>query len=113
MDYYFEKEDLAKFGEGKLRENAEQMWDKFMEYYASVYDESSLTLREKSLIALATAFAVQCPYCIDAYTNACLERGCDQDQIIEVAHVVATIKAGATLAFGVQSKNIIEKKSMK
>lgn len=27
MDFYFEKEDLAKFGQGKLRENAEEMWD--------------------------------------------------------------------------------------
>lgn len=49
MDFYFEKEDLAKFGQGKLRENAEEMWDKFMEYYGAVYDESSLTLREKTL----------------------------------------------------------------
>lgn len=113
MNYYFNKEDLNKFGQGEIRENAEQMWDKFMEYYGAVYDESSLTLREKSLIALASAFAIQCPYCIDSYTNLCLERGCDQDQIIEVAHVVASIKAGATLAFGIQSKNILEKKNIK
>lgn len=72
-----------------------------------------LNIDRKTALKSAAAFAVQCPYCIDAYTNACLERGCDQDQIIEVAHVVATIKAGATLAFGVQSKNILEKKSMK
>lgn len=113
MDCYFEKEDLSKFGQGILRENADQMWDKFMEYYGSVFEEGALTTREKTLVALGVALAEQCPYCIDAYTNACLERGCDQDQIVEVAHVASVIKSGATLAFGVQSKNILEKKSMK
>ena len=41
-------------------------------YYNAVFEEGALTAREKSLIALAVAHTVQCPYCIDAYTNDCL-----------------------------------------
>ncbi|WP_101773283.1 arsenosugar biosynthesis-associated peroxidase-like protein [Peptostreptococcus faecalis] len=113
MESYLNKEDLAKFNAGIIGEDAGEMWDKFMEYYGTVFAEGALTTREKSLIALAVAHTVQCPYCIDAYTNASLGHGCDQDQIMEAIHVSAAIKAGATLAFGVQSKNISDSLTMK
>lgn len=35
------------------------------------------------MIALAVAHAVQCPYCIDAYANDCLNKGVNPDQILE------------------------------
>ena len=38
-----------------------------------VWASHRLTNWEKSLVALGVAHAVQCPYCIDAYTQACLE----------------------------------------
>ena len=113
MDYYFNKKDLENFGAGIIGQDASELWDNFMQYYGNVFAEGALTAREKSLIALAVAHTVQCPYCIDAYTNATLEHGCDKEQIMEAIHVAAAIKAGATLAFGVQSKNISDKLSMK
>lgn len=113
MENYFSKEDLEKFGAGIIGEDAPKLWDNFMAYYGEVFAEGALTAREKALIALAVAHTVQCPYCIDAYTNATLSHGCDQDQIMEAIHVAAAIKAGATLAFGVQSKNISDKLTMK
>ena len=113
MDYYFNKKDLENFGAGIIGQDASGLWDKFMQYYGNVFAEGALTAREKSLIALAVAHTVQCPYCIDAYTNATLGHGCDKEQIMEAIHVAAAIKAGATLAFGVQSKNISDKLSMK
>lgn len=113
MDFYFNKEDLGKFGSGVIGEDASELWNKFMEYYGSVFEEGALTAREKALIGLAVAHAVGCPYCIDAYTNSSLSHGCDQDQMMEAIHVAAAIKGGATLAFAVQSKNISDKLSMK
>ena len=105
MDCYFEKEDLMKFGSGIIGEDAPDLWNKFMSYYGSVFEDGALTKREKSLIALAVAHAVKCPYCIDAYTTGCLESGANQEQMTEALHVVAAISGGATLAFGVQMKN--------
>lgn len=113
MDSYFNKEDLANFGAGIIGEDAPKLWEGFMSYYAKVFEDAALTAREKKLIALAVAHTIGCPYCIDVYTNGSLEAGCDQDQLMEAIHVAAAIKAGATLAFGVQSKNISNKIVMK
>ncbi len=73
METYYKPDDLPKFGDiGKDNPNLAK---KFFDYYEAVFAEGELTQREKSLIALAVAHAVQCPYCIDAYTRSCLETG--------------------------------------
>jgi len=107
MDTYYNPEDLAKFG--IMGEDAPNLWEKFMEYYGEVFKEGSLTSREKSIIALAVAHAVQCPYCIDSYTQDCLEKGVNQEQMVEAVHVAAAIRGGATLVHGIQMKNVANK----
>jgi alkylhydroperoxidase/carboxymuconolactone decarboxylase family protein len=71
-----------------------------------------LTEREKALIALAVAHTVQCPYCIDAYTNVCLEKGSNLGQMTEAVHVAAAIRGGSSLVHGIQMRNIVEKLEM-
>jgi 4-carboxymuconolactone decarboxylase len=67
--------------------------------------EGALTVREKALIALAVSHAVQCPYCIDAYTKSSLESGADLDQMTEAVHVAAAIRGGASLVHGMQMRS--------
>ena len=62
MDTYYHPKDLLKFAE--MSEGAPELGEKFFSYYSAVFAEGELTQREKSLIALAVAHAVQCPYCI-------------------------------------------------
>jgi len=83
-----------------------------MAYYEAVFADGALGEREKALIALAVATAVQCPYCIDAYTHACLERGADLDQMTEAVHVANAIRGGASLVHGVQMRSIATKLGM-
>ena len=45
---------------------------------------------------------MQCPYCIDAYTDASLETGADLEQMTEAVHVATAIRGGASLVHGVQ-----------
>ena len=71
-----------------------------------------MTEREKALIALAVAHAIQCPYCIDAYTNTCLEKGSNLGEMTEAIHVATAIRGGASLVHGVQMRNLSEKISM-
>ncbi len=71
MDSYFKPEHLAKFNE--IAEGNADLARKFFDYYGSVFAEGALTVREKALIALAVSHAVQCPYCIDAYSTECLK----------------------------------------
>ncbi|AWI05919.1 arsenosugar biosynthesis-associated peroxidase-like protein [Clostridium drakei] len=107
MNTYYNPEDLLQFG--NIGEDAPEMWKKFMEYYGQVFADGELTAREKALIAFAVAHAIQCPYCIDSYTQTLLEMGVNQEQMIEAVHVAAAIRGGATLAHGMQAKNVIKK----
>ena len=101
---YYEPKDLGQFS--RIGEEAPELAKKFFDYYGAVFAEGDLTAREKSLIALAVAHAVQCPYCIDAYTRACLEKGSNLAEMTEALHVVAAIRGGASLVHGVQMRKI-------
>lgn len=56
--------------------------------------EGDLTAREKSLIALAVAHTIPCPYCIDTYTKGCLEKGSNLSEMTEALHVATAIRGG-------------------
>ena len=107
---YYDPADLKKFG--KISEWNEELGNKFFEYYGKVFEEGALTAREKSLIALAVSHAIQCPYCIDAYTSGSLEKGATEKQMMEAVHVAAAIRGGASLVHGVQMMNKVKKLSM-
>jgi alkylhydroperoxidase/carboxymuconolactone decarboxylase family protein len=110
MDTYYHPPDLAKFAE--MGKDAPELWEKFLQWYTAVFAEGALTEREKALIALAVAHAVQCPYCIDAYTSGSLEKGATPEQMTEAVHVAAAIRGGASLVHGVQMRNKADKLSM-
>ncbi|KYG71296.1 alkylhydroperoxidase/carboxymuconolactone decarboxylase family protein [Roseivirga ehrenbergii] len=107
---YYDPSDLKKFG--NITEFQPEMGNKFFDWYGSVFEEGALTAREKALIALAVSHAVQCPYCIDAYTDTCMKKGADEEQMMEAVHVAAAIKGGAVLAHGVQMMNQVKEKLM-
>jgi len=110
METYYDPADLAKFGE--IGKDAPELAKKFFDYYGAVFAEGDLTEREKALIGLAVAHAIQCPYCIDAYTQNCLEKGSNLSEMTEAVHVVNAIRGGASLVHGVQMRNVAEKLSM-
>jgi alkylhydroperoxidase/carboxymuconolactone decarboxylase family protein len=107
---YYKPSDLARFSE--MAEGSPELWKKFMEYYSAVFEEGALSEREKALIALAVASCVQCPYCIDAFTQSSLEKGSNLEQMTEAIHVANAIRGGAALVHGVQMKNALSKVSM-
>jgi len=110
MENYYDSKDLARFPE--IGEEAPELGKKFFEYYGSVFAEGALTEREKALIALAVAHAVQCPYCIDAYTQTCLEKGSNLSEMTEALHEACAIRGGASLVHGIQMRNAAKKISM-
>jgi alkylhydroperoxidase/carboxymuconolactone decarboxylase family protein len=110
MAGYYHQDDLDHFAD--IGKNAPELWKKFSDWYGAVFAEGALTEREKCLIALAVAHAVQCPYCIDAYTQASLEKGSNLDQMTEAVHVASAIRGGASLVHGLQMRNAAAKVSM-
>jgi len=110
METYYNPMDLPKFSE--IGEEAPELARKFFEYYGAVFAEGALSEREKALIALAVAHAVQCPYCIDAYAQACLEKGSNLKEMTKAIHVSTAIRGGASLVHGMQMRNVAKKLSM-
>ena len=110
METYYDPRDLPRFEE--IGKELPELAKRFFEYYGAVFAEGNLTEREKALIALAVAHTVQCPYCIDAYTQACLEKGSNLEEMTEALHVAVAIRGGASLVHGLQMRNVAEKISL-
>lgn len=102
MDAYYNPSHLTDFA--KIGEGSPDLAKKFFDYYGAVFADGALTAREKSLIALAVAHAVQCPYCIEAYTADCQQKGADFEQMTEALHVAVAIRGGASLVHGMQMR---------
>ena len=108
--HYYDAKDLEKFPDiGRVNK---PLADKFFAYYNECMKAGALSAKEKALIALAVAHALKCPYCIDAYTSACLEKGADEEEMNEAVHVTASMAAGITLVHGVQMNNKIDEVSL-
>ncbi len=107
---YYESQDLGAFG--SIAEDAPESGKAFFEWYGTVFKDGELSKREKNLIALAVAHTKQCPYCIDAYTSACLESGSSPGEMMESVQVAAAISGGSTLVHAVQMRKQAEKMSM-
>ncbi|MES2882248.1 MAG: arsenosugar biosynthesis-associated peroxidase-like protein [Bacteroidota bacterium] len=109
-NHYYNADDLGKFG--NVAEWQKPLGEKFFSYYGEVFQDSALSAREKSLIALAVAHAVQCPYCIDAYSGDAFEKGWSEEQMMEAIHVTTAIKGGSALVHGVQMMNKVREIAM-
>ncbi len=110
MTDYYKRAHLENFGD--IAEGSDELAKKFFSYYGDVFADGALSVREKALIALAVSHAVQCPYCIDAYTQDALSKGCDTEQLTEAVHVAAAIKGGSALVHGVQMRSVADKLGM-
>ena len=109
-NHYYNSKDLGKFGD--IAAFQKPLADKFFDWYTEVFKDSALSAKEKSLIALAVAHAVQCPYCIDAYSGDAFEKGWSESQMMEAVHVASAIKGGAALVHGVQMMNKVKEIAM-
>jgi 4-carboxymuconolactone decarboxylase len=110
VSHYYEHRHLTQFG--TISEGSPALGEKFFAWYSAVFAEGALTAREKSLIALAVAHAVQCPYCIEAYSEDAQSKGCDLEQLTEAVHVAAAIRGGASLVHGMQMRDHVQKQGM-
>jgi alkylhydroperoxidase/carboxymuconolactone decarboxylase family protein len=108
MPSYYMSEDLARFGE--ISKTNPKLFDLFLQWYSSTMETGALDERTKKLIALAVAFAIQEPYCIDSYSAACTDAGISPEEMAEAVNVAAVIRGGGTIAHWVQSCNSVTRK---
>jgi len=110
MNHYYQPDHLANFG--RISEGSPELAQKFFDYYQAVFQDGALSAREKALIGLAVSHTVQCPYCIDAYSKACLQQGSDLEQMTEAVHVATAIRGGAALIHGLQMLDHVNQVAM-
>ncbi len=108
MASYYLSEDLARFGE--IAKSAPAQWETFSKWYATTMEPGAVDGKTKKLAALAVAYAIQEPYCIDAYTSACADAGISPEEMAEVVNVAAVIRGGGTLAHWAQTQNTLARK---
>jgi len=108
MPSYYMSEDLARFGD--ISKTNPKLFDLFLTWYSATMQKGVLDEKTKKLIALAVAFAIQEPYCIDSYTSACADSGISPEEMAEAVNVAAVIRGGGTIAHWVQACNAIARK---
>lgn len=108
MPSYYMSEDLARFGD--MAKTNPKLFDLFLNWYSTTMQPGALDEKTKKLIALAVAFAIQEPYCIDSYASACSDCGISPEEMAEAVNVAAVIRGGGTIAHWVQACNTMTRK---
>ena len=108
MSSYYLSEDLARFSE--LGKTNPKLFDLFMKWYQATMEPGALDGKTKKLVALAVAFAIQEPYCIDSYASQCLDAGWSPEEMGEAVSVAASIRGGGTIAHFAQLQNTLSRK---
>src|SRR5436189_6339027 len=108
MPSYYMSEDLARFGE--IARTNPKLFDLFLQWYSTTMEKGALDEKTKKLIALAVAFAIQEPYCIDSYASACSDAGISPEEMAEAVGVAAVIRGGGTIAHAAQSCNALARR---
>jgi alkylhydroperoxidase/carboxymuconolactone decarboxylase family protein len=109
MPSYYMSEDLSRFGE--MAKTNPKLFDLFLKWYSATMEAGALDVRTKKLIALAVAFAIQEPYCIDSYAAACTDAGISPEEMSEAVSVAAVIRGGGTVAHWVQACNTLTRRA--
>jgi len=81
MDNYYNPADLKKFG--KIADFQPALAAKFFDYYNEVFKEGALTARYCTCRSM--------PLLHDAYTQCSLEKGDNEEQMMEAVHVACAI----------------------
>ena len=108
MPSYYVSEDLARFTE--MSRTNPKLFDLFMQWYTATMEKGALDEKTKKLIALAVAYAIQEPYCIDSYSSACADAGVSPEEMSEAVSVAAAIRGGGVIAHWVQACNAMDRK---
>jgi AhpD family alkylhydroperoxidase len=92
------KDNLNKLTKiGKLSPEATSAffaWDKV------ALTEGAIPKKYKELIAIAVALTTQCPYCIELHRDQAIKAGTTEQELTEVIHVAAALRAGAAVTHG-------------
>jgi AhpD family alkylhydroperoxidase len=94
----YDMKNLAKLK--LLDANAAQDMKAFWAFDKAAMAEGAIPVKYKELMALAVAFTMQCPYCIEVHSNQARGAGASDQEIAEAVVVAAALRAGAAVTHG-------------
>ena len=74
--------------------NAFRAWDKL------ALADGAIPKKYKELMAIAVALSTQCPYCIEIHRQQAISAGATENELAEVVHVAAALRAGGAITHG-------------
>ena len=84
----------------KLGKVAAEAATAFWAYDKAALAEGAIPKKYKELMAIAVALTTQCPYCIEVHRQAAVKAGANEQELAEVVHVAAALRAGAAITHG-------------
>jgi len=91
------------------KELAPEALTAFRQFSRRVFADGALSAQVKQLIAVAVAHTTQCPYCIRGHTEAAVQAGATDEQIMEAIWVAAEMRAGAAYAHSIIALDTLDK----
>ena len=80
----------------------------FCELEDQTYEAGALSVKEKRLIAIGIAVAINCESCMDWSIKQALEHGATAEEIVEAVDVAIEMRGGPATAFARFAMNVIE-----
>ena len=93
--------DVTKELAQKRKQLAPEIYAAFRQFGQQVFADGALPSKTKQLIAVAVAHVTQCPYCIHGHTEAAVQKGATEQEIMEAIWVAAEMRAGAAYAHSI------------
>ena len=84
----------------QLSKNAKEATDAFWAYDKAALADGAIPKKYKELIALGVALTTQCAYCLEIHKGAAREAGVTDEEMAEVVHIAAALRAGAAVTHG-------------
>ena len=94
----YSKDNLKKLP--KIGELAPQAMTAFRAYDKAALADGAIPKKYKELMAIAVSLTTQCPYCIEVHRQQALNAGATEQELAEVVHVAAALRAGASVTHG-------------
>ena len=82
-----------------LKELKPEIIKAYFEFSKAVDKTDTLTQKEKELISVGVAHAIQCSFCIEDHVRKARLAGAKEEEIAEAILVAAKVRAGATLTY--------------
>ena len=79
------------------------IWEKYQEWQKELATESVFDDEARELIMLSAAAGAQCPYYVHTHGQKAARHGASKEEISHVVHLASEVKAGASMAYGLEA----------